>query len=335
MAEDITAFPTSKVVDKSLVEAGKIASAYNKKLVSSFRSLTLPVDDGFISDILASTKQATEAVGKLLFDSEVAGFVEGGVSGAVAPFLKVAGKQQTESGFFNPPPTEDLLYPFSGDRPSVKFPVIENAGKILQDSTVMQPNDFYSLANDARENAFTISGDLEEGSIQQIKSILSDNINTITSRTDFMNKVREGIPKLPLSDANLEQVFRNNVNAAYSDGTEQVLQNEIVSTAFPYRAYNAIFDSRAREEHKALESLGLNGTNVYYFRDPVWSIFRPPWDWNCRCGWIAFTIRQAARAGVEEAIQWLDTGIEPIHGMVAQPNFLPPESWIRKTLQAS
>lgn len=318
----------SAVANKSVIESKKIAGKYNQRLLKAFNATRSIDNNAFIDEIITSTEVAVSSINKLLFDTEVAGFIEGGVSGKVAPFLKTVAKK-SKSDFFDPPPTSSLIYPNGAPQPSIRFPIIDNAGKILQESQVMQPDVFNGLAAEARQSAFTISGKLEDDTISKVKDILTENIQNVTNRTEFMARVREEIPKLPLSEAHLEQVFRNNTNAAYSDGQEKVLQNPIVGSAFPYRAYFAIRDSRARPEHLRLEKMGLSGTNVYYHLDPVWQIFRPPWDWNCRCGFIAFTKRQAARAGVQEAIKWLDTGVEPVHEFVARPDFLPSPSWVR------
>ena len=88
---------------------------------------------------------------------------------------------------------------------------------------------------------------------------------------------REG---LDLSEARIEQVFRNNVNGAFSDGQEKALNHILVADAFPYRRYSATLDQRVRPEHAILETSGLNGTAIYRKDDPVWQLFRPPWEWN-------------------------------------------------------
>lgn len=56
---------------------------------------------------------------------------------------------------------------------------------------------------------------------------------------------------------------------------------------------------------------------------------------NCRCNDNPLTIRQAAAAGVEEAKQWLETGVEPQNkSFVEMPPFLPPEGFRRSVAAA-
>lgn len=130
-------------------------------------------------------------------------------------------------------------------------------------------------------------------------------------------------------------VFRTNVQGAFSDGQMSVLSHPLVRSGFPYSAYDAIHDDRARENHLALEKLGIGGTNIYRNDDPVFQLFRPPWDYNDRCGWTPITVHQASERGVSEAQEWLKTGVEPADkAYVAMPAFQPPEGFKRAVSSA-
>jgi SPP1 gp7 family putative phage head morphogenesis protein len=322
-----TATPGAEVAEQAVEAAKKIAADINGKVIAAFRRLSGPPDGRFFAEVEAIFSSADATVGQALFDSQVAAYLEAG--GQIAsPLIEPA----TAAGGLPPiapPPAKSLIYPTGGARPSIEFPIIDKAGELLQQANILQPEDFYSLSAAARGDAFTISGGLTEDSLQKVHEILHDNINSITSREAFMNAVEEQVGGLPISEAHLEQVFRNNTNAAYSDGGEAMLAEPTVSDAFPFRAYYAIRDSRVRPTHRSLETAGLSGTNIFHKDDPVWQLFRPPWDWNCRCGWTPMTIRQAARNGVAEAVEWLETGIEPANLRVAMPDFRPSESWQR------
>lgn len=238
-------------------------------------------------------------------------------------------------GWYVPPAAEPpksppfgILYPPTGDAPLLRFPVIDRAAELLSEAKVMSPADFYRLSVEARGNAFTVSGDMTNKAREQMRALLADNVANITSRQDFVKEIEA--KWVGITPARAEQVFRNNVNGAYSDGAEHVLNNRLVSDFMPYRAYYAIHDDRVRHEHKEMESLGLDGSNVYYKDDPTWQRFRPPWSWNCRCGWNPLSTRQAAKKGVGEAKLWLDTNHEPPHVPVTPPPFNPPASWERR-----
>lgn len=106
---------------------------------------------------------------------------------------------------------------------------------------------------------------------------------------------------MPEDDQNAELISAR----TQAEAREQAVRKLLVGDFFPYRAYSATTDQDVRAEHMALESLGLNGTNIYNAEDPVWRKFRPPWDYGCRCCWHAVSVRQAAQRGVVEAQEWL------------------------------
>jgi hypothetical protein len=210
-----------------------------------------------------------------------------------------------------------------------EFPALEVAIKRFWQRGILPPDVYYSLSGAAKQQAFTISGGLTDATLGRVHEMLAEHLEGPVDRAAFVKEVREKVLALPISDAHVEHVFRNAVNESYSQGMETVLEQPIVADGFPYRAYHAIHDDRVEAEHLALEKLGLNGTNVYHKDDPTWGRFRPPWRWQCRCGWVAISIRQAARLGVAEAKEWLDTGVEPIHRFVEPPPFSPPVGWDR------
>jgi len=95
-------------------------------------------------------------------------------------------------------------------------------------------------------------------------------------------------------------------SAAQTKRLNDVLDSPIVKDGFPYRTIVPIRDARTSDAHRAIEAAGLDGTSVFLASDPVFKLFQPPWGRrHCRCGWIALTVRQAARMGVRGAQAWL------------------------------
>lgn len=238
------------------------------------------------------------------------------------------------------PDTSPIKFP----KPIVEVPGLDKAVRNLFARNVLEPDVFYSLGKAARDASFTISADLTNSTRDKIKTILTANTATTTDYSQFVKDVREEFDDLPISDRHLQQVFRNNVNESYSQGTEHVLDHSLVGNAFPFRAYYAIHDERCRPEHEALETLGLNGTNIYLATDPTWIRFRPPWSWNCRCGWSPVSIEGAADEGVKMAIEWRrrieaaendgtysgnEMDYMPAAQFVKSPPFAPDPRWER------
>lgn len=229
-----------------------------------------------------------------------------------------------------PPSVTTLLYP--DEPPLVKLEGIDNAVESLLERQVMDADDFYRLTGAAKQQAFTITADLTTESLEKIRGALAEVVREGPSLRAFTDRVLEEFEALPIGPARLEQVYRNAINEAYSQGAETILAHPMVEDGFPFRSFEAIHDARARHDHLAMEHLGLDGTNVYHKDDPTWAKFRPPFAWNCRCGWNHLTVEQAARKGVREAQEWLRTGNEPAHEWVAPPPFSPPAGWDRVAL---
>ena len=249
----------------------------------------------------------------------------GGIAGPVAAFAPPSG----------PPVTVPDVLGGEGGGPLAEFPSLERALAQLVEREILPAEDFYSVTSEARQQAFTISGDITTGAIESIRDVLAEQLRGPVDREAFTVQAKAAVDGLSISDSHLEHVFRNATNTAFSQGMEDVLESPLVGDAFPYRAYYPIRDSRVRPDHLALEKRGLDGTNVYNARDPVWTMFRPPWDWQCRCGFNPQTVEQAAAKGVREAQRWLRTGVAPeTFAFVEWPKLdgeeiMPSESWQR------
>jgi SPP1 gp7 family putative phage head morphogenesis protein len=209
------------------------------------------------------------------------------------------------------PPRNILPSLFGGDEPELRFPMLEQAAQRLRERNILTREEFDLVSERERARAFTVAGDLTEQSIERIRDTLARDIDRGTSLRGFQAALEEELEQDVLSPWHLETVYRTNVQGAFRDGYEDIMTQPVVSDLFPYQEYLAIGDGRVREEHLALETLGLNGTGVYRRDDPMWELFQPPWDFNCRCSVVPLTIDAAADRGVREAIRWRDTGEAP------------------------
>lgn len=256
-----------------------------------------------------------------------------------AEIYKLPGDQQTfvrqgiqahqQGG--NIPPTPFVPASPEGTPERIHYPIIDEAARSLAAKNVMTRAQFDSLDAAARQKAFTVAHVECLDTIDKIRTVMSevvrDGIDVQTFRERVLAAVDEGTF---MSDWHMETVLRTNVQVGFSDGQMAVLQHPFVKSGFPYASYEAIRDDRVRHNHLALESLGIQGTNIYRINDPVFLMFRPPWDWCDRCSWVPMTVRMAASKGIEEAKQWLETGVEPSPpAFVAMPSFRPPAGFQR------
>lgn len=210
------------------------------------------------------------------------------------------------------PPDITLWYPRAfGDDDDVRFPLIENAAKSLLDRSILTRDQFDSAAEAFRAKSFTVAGDLTREAIGQVRDVLRDLTVQGPTLREFRETIQDRLNTGLLGPAHVETVYRTNIQAAYRDGRESLLNNPIVADVFPYQEYHPTEDARTRPEHTALGRLGLDGTGIYRRDDPVWDRFTPPWDYNCRCAVTLLTVDRAAERGVKEAQRWIETGRPP------------------------
>lgn len=210
----------------------------------------------------------------------------------------------------------------------VRYTRIEEAARDLLARQVMSPLQYQQLRSSARQAAFTVSRQQTEETIDKIRDVIHETTLDGASLRQFRDRLEAELGESPMGDWHTEVVFRTNIQQSIAEGQDFVQGRRLIADELPYVAYFAIRDDRVRDDHLWFETGGLSGTNVYRRTDPVIRKFRPPWSWNCRCQLIAYTIEQAARAGVAEAIEWQKTGIEPFPAAkVAHPPFDLHPSW--------
>ena len=100
------------------------------------------------------------------------------------------------------PPTKGLLYP-GDEEPLLNFPGLDAAVKLLHERRVMSADEFYKLSAAAKQEAFTISGDLTAHSIDRIRQILAETLEAGPSYQQFARAVHDAIDKLPIGEAHL------------------------------------------------------------------------------------------------------------------------------------
>ena len=193
----------------------------------------------------------------------------------------------------------------------IKFPIIEEAAEDLLSRDVVTRQQFDAMTSEARRKAFTIARADSTQMIERVRDILAESVRGGVGPEEFKTRWEESVVTSRLGPAHIENVYRTNVQAAFHNGHDALADNVVVREAFPYQEYLPIKDGRTRQQHEDLAKLGLSGTGVYRREDPFWDLFRPPWDYQCRCGINLLTIEAAARKGVHEAQLWLETGERP------------------------
>jgi hypothetical protein len=276
--------------------------------------------------------------------------VETHVAGDMAAAVEVAREAMQAEGV--PGTIAPTLPGLFGDEPLIRFPSVDRAAAKVGKSPVFAGRNFRETAAAVQEGHFGITAEYTEAAVREVRGIIADNLATGPDRERFVRTIRRDFRDHgSLSEGRWRMVFRTNAGSAISRGMERSLASPFVEGGFPYRAYVPTKDKRTRVEHRALRTLGLNGTNIYYRLDPVWLDFRPPWDYNCRCAWYPVTVEGAAQAGVQEARRWMErakrmasdlgglwvtylAATERGHQDVNQPPFIPSPQF-RRDLELS
>jgi SPP1 gp7 family putative phage head morphogenesis protein len=210
----------------------------------------------------------------------------------------------------------------------VRLPAIEAAVQHLQGLQLIDEAGFRRLERDARRGAFTVARIASEDAMAKVRDAVMEDVRDGGTLRQFRQRVEDALGGSMLAERHLETVYRTNTAKAMTAGLMEALAHPLVADEFPYLAYHATHDARTRENHLRMETLGLDGTNIYRRDDPVWRTFLPPWDFNCRCMVTPMTVEDAAAAGVSEARAWLADGVPPpIPCHVEAPPFGPSSSW--------
>jgi len=153
---------------------------------------------------------------------------------------------------------------------------------------IVLPDEFYSLDLKTRQLATTVSFLSSIEQIQTVIAAVNKAISDGSTFEDFKKLVAEH--EIKLSEPYLKNVFRTNIQTAYSHGRWQQQQRN--RDKRPYLMYSAIDDSRVRPSHLALNRI------IRHIDDPFWLMYHPPWGFMCRCTVIALTEKQALKYGI-------------------------------------
>lgn len=156
---------------------------------------------------------------------------------------------------------------------------------------VTLPDEYYGkLVGVQRSQAVSIAG---LASLEQIKFII-DQVSSVIDKggtfKDFQKAVRAGGIDTSLPTYRLDNIFRTNVQAAYSRG--RYTQQMKVTASRPYWMYDAINDSRTRPTHLALDN------TILRYDHPFWQTHYTPNGYRCRCTIISLTEAQAKKRGI-------------------------------------
>ncbi len=166
---------------------------------------------------------------------------------------------------------------------------------------VVLPEDYYSkLIGLQRSQSVSIAGLAALEQIRFVVDKLADVLEKGGTFKSFQDAVRAGGLDVNLPTHRLENIFRTNIQAAYSRGRWE--QQMRARGSRPYLMYDAINDSRTRPAHHAMDNI------IRKWDDPFWATNYPTNGYRCRCTVISLTEAQAMkRGGVTDPLPDPDT----------------------------
>jgi hypothetical protein len=305
--------PVDLIIGRSLITAETVAAELRQRLANELADIRGWIGQTQLLERARAILSETEPLlAELIGNADLWGWIAGYHHVAHQLPDWALDRLRLTSGGYRPPPPRPPLPPLFGEGPTaIRFPQLEAAAKSLLDREILTRDDFDQVSAAAQRRAFTVANVASEQTLGQIRDALYEDIREGTSLGGFRQRVEDALEVSPIGPAHLENVYRTNVQAAFRDGREAIASDPIVAEVFPYQEYLPIGDGRVRPDHLALGKLGLDGTGVYRRDDPMWDLFTPPWDFQCRCGVNLLTVRKAASKGVREAQEWLRTGNPP------------------------
>lgn len=274
--------PADLIIGRGLLTAETIASELRARLATQLsRSARQYGQQGLIDLARSILAEFEPLLAESLLNTDLAAWIAGlnDVYSKIPTvnLLQFGGRWQPPGG----PPRWTFPSLYGDDEPIVRFPMIEKAAENILQKRVATRDQFDRMADDAKARAFTVAGEQSADTLETIRDVLAEDIREGTSLRGFRQRLEERIDTSKLGPGHLENVYRTNTQAAFSNGHDELASHPIVAAIFPYQEYLATHDARCRTQHLMLEKLGISGTGIYRVDDPFWDVFTPPWDFQC------------------------------------------------------
>lgn len=190
----------------------------------------------------------------------------------------------------------------------------EEAKAYFGDKLILTKEEYKALQEKYKRLAFTVSGYSELGIINQFYNEVLKAIDEGTTYEVFksnMNTFLKDKGYDVLSDFQLDNIFRTNIQTAYNAGHYEHMTAKEVIKERPYWRYEAVDDEDTRPEHRAMDGL------VFRADDPIWDTWYPPNGYRCRCTVTSLSERQLISRGLK--VQQNEVPFKPDEGFHINP----------------
>lgn len=182
----------------------------------------------------------------------------------------------------------------------------DEAIEFLKRKVALTPEEFNALEAVLRARAFTVAGITSLAALRDLLDLLNRALETGMTLQEFQSEANGLLERrgyTGLSPYRADNVFRTNLQTAYSVGRYQQMTRPDVLRRRPYWQYDAVLDERTRPTHRALHG------KVFRADDPFWDTWYPPNGYRCRCSVISLSEEQVRRMGLtveERAPDWVE-----------------------------
>lgn len=172
-----------------------------------------------------------------------------------------------------------------------------------------------ALGAEAKHRAFYVTGLAKHDLVQLVSDGIQSALENGETLADFKKRIAAAIEAQGWHAHRVENIFRTNMQTAYSAGRYKKMQ--AVKASRPYWQYLAILDKRVRPSHAILHEL------VYPADHEFWASNYPPNGFRCRCGVRTLSAKQVEKQGltVQKAMPEAGVWTDPKTGMEYFVNF--------------
>lgn len=172
-----------------------------------------------------------------------------------------------------------------------------------------------ALGAEVKHRAFYVTGLAKQDLVQLVSDGIEEALKNGETLANFKQRIAAAIQAQGWHDYRVENIFRTNMQTAYSAGRYKKMQ--AVKASRPYWQYIAVMDKRVRPSHAILHE------KVYPADHEFWASHYPPNGFRCRCGVRTLSERQVKNMGltVEKAMPQPDVWTDPKTGMEYFVNF--------------
>ncbi len=183
----------------------------------------------------------------------------------------------------------------------------EAAEEYFKGKIPVSKSEFYKLVDEYKTKAFIVSGYNNSEIIKKFMNELQNAIDNGTTLKDFqknMNSFLENKGYEGITPYQADNIFRTNIQTAYSVGHYTAMTDPEVKRLRPYWEYDAVNDGKTRPSHRAMDGL------VYPADHSFWDTYYPPNGFRCRCGVTTLSKRQVEQRGLSVMEEIPDRGVD-------------------------